>query len=180
MHKGKLKRKVKQKEVKKKKLNKRSKGKYPALDIKVNLKTRTELIDFDYIDKLNDKEKAWLNKFVEETIHASFSTKKKRNTKSKKKKKTVYDTRRNLNKTKEQIKKIYDSNNARNRCIYTKNKAQGKLDYIEDLKLANDKNNTEDAENRIIDRIDDSLMNEELDNFYDTSTDTDNDRDDTH
>ena len=39
--------------------NKRSRSKFPALEPKYNLKSRQELYDFDYLDKLSDKEKEW-------------------------------------------------------------------------------------------------------------------------
>lgn len=53
----------------------RKKSKYPGLNPKVNTRKRQHLIDQDYVDKLNDEEKAWLNKFNEETISASFKKK---------------------------------------------------------------------------------------------------------
>jgi hypothetical protein len=168
---------------KKKKLNKRSNRKYPALDKTFNLKTRGELLDFDYVDKLNPKEKEWLNRFVEETVNASFPVKKKGTVSKKtgKKSKTVYNTNKALNKTKAKRKEIYDSNNARNRCVYTRNKAQGKLDYVEDLKISMEEELDENMEDRLINKIDeDNLLTEELNNFYDTSKDTDDNGDSTH
>lgn len=142
--------------VKKKKRNKRSITKYPALDPTLNLRTRTELIDFDYIDKLSDKEKQWLNKFTEEYVVASF--KKERH--------------KNLHKNKKLKKSIYDANNARNRCIYTKNKAQGKLEYIEDLKLAGEEQAIE-IETELINKIDnEELLTKELDNLNNSSGNT--------
>jgi maltooligosyltrehalose synthase len=58
----------------KKKRTRRSETKYPALDPRFNLKTRAELIDCDYIDQLNDKEKQWLNDFNNEFVNADFKT----------------------------------------------------------------------------------------------------------
>lgn len=37
--------------------NRRSKLKYPGLDKRFNLKVRVELIDYDYVDKLSEKDK---------------------------------------------------------------------------------------------------------------------------
>lgn len=101
--------KVVKKRIKK---NRRNQTKFPALEKKYNLLSRQDLLDFDYLDKLNDKEKAWLNKFVEEEVNASFRHSNP------------------LNKTKKQRKACYDKNNARNRDLLTKNKILGN---VEDL-----------------------------------------------
>lgn len=57
-----------------KKSTRRSKAQFPALDPKLNLKTRSDLIDVDYLDQLNDKEKQWLNDFNSEFVNADFKT----------------------------------------------------------------------------------------------------------
>lgn len=98
----------------KNKTNRRSLNKYPALCPELNLKTRYELISVDYINKLSDKEKNWLNKFNEEEINASLKNPK-------------------FNKTKKEQKVCYDRNNARNRDILTRAKASGTINYIEEL-----------------------------------------------
>lgn len=101
------------------KKNKRAKVKYSALDPTVNLKTRYELIsDYDYIDKLSEKEKAWLNKFTKEYVNADLDTKKKT---------------KNLHRSDRLRKDCYDRNNARNRCVWTKCKASGKFSSIDDV-----------------------------------------------
>jgi len=94
-----------------KKRTKRSKEKFPALKPHLNLKTRYELIDYDYIEQLSEEEKAWLNKFTEEYINASLDRK---------------NLKKNLHKTKKLKKDCDDRNNSRNRCILTRAKAQGK------------------------------------------------------
>lgn len=99
-----------------KKVNRRNFNKYPGLNPNFNLKTRVDLIDFDYIDKLSDKEKAWLNNFVEEYNSADFRHKGKK-----------------LHSTKKAKRDCYNRNNARNRDIFTKSKASGKLDYYQDI-----------------------------------------------
>lgn len=97
--------------------NKRSKNKFSALDPKLNLKSRAELIDFDYVDKLTDKEKEFLNTFSEEFNNANFSHGKKI-----------------LHKSRALKKDCYGMNNRRNRDILTRAKAMGNIEYIEDIK----------------------------------------------
>ena len=113
-------------DMNKKKQTRRSREKYPALKRELNLKSRSEEIDFDYLHKLNDEEKEWLNKFSSEWINASFE-------KEEPKKKGKRRKFKNLHKTDKQKKSCYNRNNARNRCIVTKAKASGKFHYIEDV-----------------------------------------------
>lgn len=85
--------------------------KYPALKPQLNLKIRyDEIRDLDYIHKLNDSEKEWLNEFMDGWVNA--------NTKNK-----VLKNKTELNKR----------NNDRNSCIYSRNKARGNLVYLNDL-----------------------------------------------
>ena len=72
-------------------------------------------MDIDYIDQLSDEEKAWLNKFMNETLNASFN-----------------NDKNDLIKDQSQKRKIYNENNARNRCIYTVAKATNRLLDIEE------------------------------------------------
>lgn len=110
------------------------KEKYPALRPELNLKTRWELIDYDYVDKLSDKEKRWLNKFTEEYTNAKLNHKGKK-----------------LHSTKKLRKDCYDMNNSRNRCILTRSKACGKTVNLGDI---NEKEEIGDQENRLIDMYD--------------------------
>lgn len=103
---------------KKKKINKRSREKYPNLRPELQLKTRFDLYDQDYTHKLNDEEKAFLNKFNSEWANASLDTENLEN---------------NLHNTKELKKDCQDRNNARNRCILTRERATGFIKYLEDL-----------------------------------------------
>lgn len=66
-------------------------------------------MDYDYLDKLSDKELEWLNNFTEEYVHANLTHKGKK-----------------LHKTKKLRLDCYNRNNARNRCIWTRAKAAGK------------------------------------------------------
>lgn len=107
---------VKKPKKRRKPKNLREQAKFPALEKKYNLPSRQELLDFDYLHKLNDKEKEWLNKFVSEEINADFRHSKP------------------LNKTKKQRKACYDRNNARNRDLLTKNKMSNNVEDIQTVK----------------------------------------------
>jgi hypothetical protein len=57
---------------KKRPKNRRERAKYPALQPELNLKSRFDLIDYDYLNKLSPEEKKWLNNFTEEYTNANF------------------------------------------------------------------------------------------------------------
>lgn len=67
-----------------KKRTKRSQSKYPALDPQLNLKTRYDNLDYDYLDQLNTKDLEWLNNFTNEYTNVVFDKTKKRVMKRKK------------------------------------------------------------------------------------------------
>lgn len=90
------------------------------------MKTRADLFDQDYLNKLNKKELEWLNKFNKESINASFNE------------------TGNLHKTKKLKKSCYDKNNARNRDILTRAKASNQLIDYEELYEETNNNNYED------------------------------------
>lgn len=112
-----------------KKKTKRGREKYPNLKPQLQLKTRYELYDMDYIDKLSDEEKAFMNKFMGEYANAALDTENLEN---------------NLHNTKELKKDCQDRNNARNRCILTKANATGIIDNIDELKESQLSENYED------------------------------------
>jgi hypothetical protein len=99
------------------KINRRNNVKYAALKPEYNLKTRKEEIEdiASYANKLSPKDKEWLNKFVEEEINADFRHNRK------------------LNKTKASRRIIYTRNNARNRDVFSRAKAQGKLISLDSI-----------------------------------------------
>lgn len=99
------------------KKNRRSQQKYPALDPQYNLKTRADLIDQDYVDKLSESDKDWLNRFNEEYVNANFKHSGKK-----------------LHKSDTLKRDCYNRNNHRNRDILTRAKASGSAIYLEDLK----------------------------------------------
>lgn len=99
-----------------KKKNRRQKRKHPALKVELNLKSRTEFIDYDYLNKLSEEELDYLNSFTEEYINANFNHSGER-----------------IHKTKLEELDSYSRNNSRNRCIYTKSKSRNLLFSINDL-----------------------------------------------
>lgn len=105
----------------KKKYNKRNADKFAALKPHLNLKSRSELLDYDYLDKLSDKERLWLARFTDETIHAKFD-----------------HTGPKIYKTKKAKRQIYGTNNARNRDVLTMGRAAYTMGNIDDLDIKDD------------------------------------------
>ncbi len=99
---------------KSKKKNRRQEKKYPNLNKQVNLKSRQQLLDYDYLSKLTHKEKKWLDKFSKEYINASLDAKK---------------LEKNLHNTPKLKKDCYDRNNARNRDLFFKLEMGGVFDH---------------------------------------------------
>lgn len=122
-----------------KKQNKRSRSKYPALDPHLNLITRQKQIDYDYLDKLSPSELDFLNRFTKETVGAAVNTENR--------KKNLYA------RTKAKVKECFDSNNARNRDILTRQEAMKMIKDLEEIKEM-----TKNPEDQLNDRIDLQLM----------------------
>lgn len=74
---------------------------------------------------MSEEEKEWLNRFSQEYICANPNHKGE----------ILHKEKKYWSRPKEEKdgSEIYSKNNARNRCIYTKEKAQGCLDYLEDI-----------------------------------------------
>lgn len=138
------------------KKTKRSQSKYPALDPTLNLKSRYEQIDYDYIKKLSPKEKEFLNNFTEEYTNANFNHGGKRIHKEKLVNKYI-KCRKKTVKIDKAKKDSYDRNNSRNSDLLTKLKASSTAIYMEDLSTDLSDGN---EENRIIRELDkDKLFN---------------------
>lgn len=101
-----------------KKPTRRSKEKYPALIPHLNLRTRFEEIDYDYVDQLSESEKDFLNRFTEEYTNASFKHKNK------------------VHKKKKDELESYKRNNDRNKDVLTRAKASGKIYGLEVIRFA--------------------------------------------
>jgi len=134
-----------------KKSTKRSKQKYPYLKKRVNSRVRQEVIDYDYIDKLSDEEKQWLNDFSSEYYGADVG------------KQADEGKNNRFIKGRDKVKEIQDENNARNRDLFgrVRNKvgATKLLNYddvinIVEESLSRDINpeNLEDALNEFLDK----------------------------
>lgn len=54
------------------KKKKRASTKYPALNPRVNSRTKQQYIDYDYLDKLTQAEMEWLNRFSGEYYSGDF------------------------------------------------------------------------------------------------------------
>ena len=134
--------------MEKQKNNRRARTPYSALNPQLNLRSRFELIDYDYLDKLTKEEKTWLNKFTEEYTNAKLD---------------VVDLTKNLHNTQVLKKDCFDRNNARNRDILTRTKAAGETVYLEDIK---------GNEAKVRD-----FLGKERDDFDDSSNDTNDDTD---
>ena len=112
-----------------KKKNRRNAEKHPDLNARLNLKTRYDLYDQDYINKLSPKERDWLNKFNREYISGTLDRK---------------NPKKNLHNHVKYVKDADDRNNARNRCVLTRAKASHQLDDYEELIEETTSNNYEE------------------------------------
>lgn len=114
----------------------RDKEKNSGLKNRYFSKIKQEFHDIDYAHKLNDEEKAWLSKFMNEDLGANFTDKGNQ----------IYTDPKDR-------KESYARNNSRNRDIYAISRAQGRLIYSE---FAPEQDNEEsyDPTEDIIDDID--------------------------
>lgn len=117
---------MKEKTVKiKKKKTKRSENEFAALDPQTCLRTRfDEVSDMaSYANTLPLDAKRWLNSFAEEECHANLNHKGEK----------LNDITDLKNRS-----RIYLKNNARNRCILSRESAAGTITYLEDLENEED------------------------------------------
>lgn len=101
---------------------KRDLEKYPALNPRLNAKTRFELLDMDYLKKLNDAQLKFLNQFMGEYVSGAF-----------KKTESGEYSDENMHKTVEQRRECYTRNNTRNRCGLTVSNAIGTTYRCDDI-----------------------------------------------
>ncbi len=93
---------------------KRDLEKYPALNPRLNAKTRFEVLDMDYLKKLDEESLYYLNQFMAEYVSGAF-----------KKDESGDYSSENLHKTPEERRECYTRNNTRNRCGLTVSNATG-------------------------------------------------------
>lgn len=106
----------------KKPKKKRNVDSNPGLNKGLFSRIKQEYFDYDYLDKLSDKDKLFLGQFTEEFLGANLEEKKNKK----------YNKKRNLH-PKKYRKPIFDANNARNRDTLSNARAGGFLDYEESL-----------------------------------------------
>jgi hypothetical protein len=92
-------------------VSRRSKTPFPGLVREVNVRTKWDYLDQDYVKKLSDAEKQFLSNFNDEFYGGSFNHPGKQLHRSKKKK-----------------RECYDRNNARNRDLFAISRATNQLD----------------------------------------------------
>lgn len=109
-------------EEKKKQRKKRELDKYPALNPRLNAKTRFEILDMDYLKTLDDSQLQYLNQFMAEYVSGAF----------KKDSDGEYSSE-NMNKTVSERRDCYTRNNIRNRCGLTISNATGNTYRADDI-----------------------------------------------
>lgn len=148
-----------------KKKNKKKKTKKTSFKLKKNVRlkslnpayqprVRKELIDFDYVDKLNSEDKRWLAQFVDESIGANIHKTKAGKVKA-----------GHIHNTIELAKQCYDANNKRNNDVMSVTKANSLLSNIEHAIDKNDGwyvKNAQLTEDSIIETIDEPETDELL------------------
>jgi hypothetical protein len=131
---------------KKKATRKRDKETYPGLNPRLFSKIKQEFHDIDYMKDLTPAQKKKLSKFMEEWLGARI----KKDSKP-------------LHNTKQDQKRCYDANNARNRDIYAISRATGRLLYyesgslqslIEEIQQDNTSQGVNSEEDRMIEYLD--------------------------
>lgn len=107
-----------------KKKSRRSDLEFPALSPQHNLRTRYDEIEdlASYAHTLSKEDRAWLNSFAQEEICANFNHP---------------GVKINDQSDSETRSRIYNRNNQRNRCIMSREKSMGQLNYLEDLDIDN-------------------------------------------
>lgn len=135
----------------------RSKTKHPNLKKQYTSRVRQEYIDQDYIDKLSEEQKDYLNKFNGEYYGAAMD---------------FVNLENNLHNTKELKEDCTDRNNHQNNDVYGVAKAQNRINDIKmmtiqkesvniDFGQNDDKGSDPNIENYLIDYIDSKKISDD-------------------
>lgn len=136
---------------------KRNNQLYPGLDKSKNLKIRQEVMDQDYIHKLNNEEKDWLDRFNREFNNAEFNHGGKVLHKTNKLKKSC--NKRNNDRNADE----YSLAKAQNKLINTSKEKQGhesNKDVVNKIETANKTTNLKQTEDIMVSMIDIKNRNE--------------------
>lgn len=120
------------------KINKRKKSKYPGLQKNLYSRIKQQFFDIDYVDKLSEDEKAWLNNFMNAWLGA--------NTKDNP---TVPEH--------EDKRKCWQMNNHRNNDVYSIKLVTGQLTDIEIMP-----EEIVEYEDSLIEKIDETLKYDKI------------------
>lgn len=161
----KRKKKVKSKKVSQKRKSKKKRNVLDSLKISKTPRVRKELLDYDYLDKLNPKELEWLAKFTDEYAGGNIKKGKRG------------PLTRHLHRSNKLAKECYDANNRRNNDLYGVTKVNSLLSdlnnyYVKEEEKISNGNITEDA---LISQIDEKNALEEAllkESLIDTADDT--------
>ncbi len=128
---------------KSKKRRGRKKDPHAGLKPSRHPRIRHEYLDFtEYVSQLNDEEKAWLGKFIDEYMGATLAPANKPN-----------EWRKDFHASKKQRKACQGRVNALNRDLFTAMKLRGNIDPI-DLVTLDNPNNPKEYEDFLITLID--------------------------
>ena len=108
---------------------------------------RQEYMDYDYIDKLDDKTKQWLADFTNEYYNASVGKQKDKGKNNR------------FHKSKKEVKDCQHRNNLRNNDVYGKAKAKNNIVHTHnagtyDPEIRNKYNKIDEVENALVDYLD--------------------------
>jgi hypothetical protein len=104
--------------------SKRRNTPFPGLDKKCHPRSRWEMLDYDYINKLSDEDKAMLSKFTDEYYGATLANKD-----------DWHGRKKDFHRLKKDRKACQDRNNRSLRDIQTLAKATNTIDSVEDTAI---------------------------------------------
>jgi hypothetical protein len=118
--------------------DRRKRDPHAGLNPRMHPMARREYLDGDYYEKLNDKEKAFMSKFIDEYYGGSLANK---DDKVKRKK--------DLHKTNKLRKECYDRNNARNRDMTILANTRGRMDQLHETATNSEGQNNKRSDNQV-------------------------------